>query len=37
MYHKRSCFELAILMASMMLVTPLAARTTLQFSNIQCS
>ena len=37
MYQRRSCFELAIFMASTTVLTPLAARTTLQFSKIQCN
>lgn len=36
-YQSKSCFEEAILIASTILLIPFAARTTLQFSKIQCN
>jgi len=36
-YQRKSCFELAIFIASTMLLKPFASRTTLQFSKIQCN
>ena len=35
--QRRSCFELAIFIASTMFGNPFAPRTTLQFSKIQCN
>ena len=36
-HHRRSCLDPAIFMASTIVLKPFAARTTLQFSNIQWS
>jgi hypothetical protein len=35
--QRKSCFELAIFIASTMLLKPFASRTNLQFSKIQCN